>query len=244
MQKKITQDKKIDFEQIQKAKTAEFEQIQNTEKNDFEQIQKAKKDEFRALQKAVLKAHVACKFTRNFAVFLKIQKIIAEKKAKKILLFLPLPYEVDLARFRAKFAKKCKIFVPFLQENKIKMVKLRCPFFKRKFGIYEPNDSHFTPKIDLAVVPVLGVDEDLKRIGHGFGFYDKFFETLSYQPLLVFVSARRALFRGNLGQKHDIRADFYINPYENFCRKELKNARSNNRSHRRDHRRWGRIYSR
>ena len=200
------------------------------------------KESFRKAQKKALLAQQKAKFTRNFAVFKEVWRIICAKKAKNILLYLPLPYEVNLTRFRNKFAKKCKIFVPFMQDKSLKMVKLRMPFYKRQFGVYEPANSFVSAKIELAIVPVLGVDGDLKRIGHGFGFYDRFFNNLNYEPKLCFVSAHKAFCKQKFSDKHDIQADFYINPYEKFFYRK-KNARSYNRSYRRCYRRWDRIFS-
>lgn len=200
------------------------------------------KESFRQRQKALLLRHTQKAFTRNFALYQELMKLITLYRVKNILLFLPLPYEPNLARFRNKFAKKCKIFVPFMQNESLKIVKLRTPFYKKRFGVYEPNNSFFVAKIDMAVVPVIGVDKDLKRIGHGFGFYDKFFANLTNEPLLVFVSATKALTREKLSQRHDIQADFYINPYEKFYRK--RNGKRYNRIYRRFHRRWDRVFSR
>ena len=202
------------------------------------------KESFRKRQKTLLKRHAHHCLTPNFRLFKELESIIAHFGAKKILLFLPLPYEPDLTRFRNKFAKKCKIFVPFMQDENLKMVKLRNPLLKGRFGIYEPLNSPYECRIDLAVVPVLGVDKQLRRIGHGFGFYDKFFQNLGYKPLIIFVSALKALCEQNLGQKHDIQADFYINPYQKFYKKVWKNGRNFNRIYRRSYRRWDRIYSR
>ena len=161
------------------------------------------------------------------------------KAKKRILLFLPLPYEPNLSRFRREFAKKFEIFVPLLRDENIKMVKLRTPFSKGRFGIYEPLNSPCVRRIDLAIVPVLGVDKQLKRVGHGFGFYDRFFQNLGYKPLIIFVSAKKALCEQNLGQKHDIQADFYINPYQKFHKKVWKNGRSYHRIYRRSGGRCG-----
>ena len=203
-----------------------------------------KKENFRKKAKRALIRHSKSSFLRNFCVFKEVMKIIKATKARRVLLYLPLSFELDLHRFRRKFSKKCQLFVPFMQNQSLKMVKLRVPFYKKRFGIYEPMNSFFVSKIDLAIIPVIGVDRDLKRIGQGFGFYDRFFENLSYDPLLIFVSATRSLSKEKLAQKHDIQADFYINPYEKFHRKELKNAyNANYRIYRRYHRRWDRIFS-
>ncbi|HBD8784203.1 TPA: 5-formyltetrahydrofolate cyclo-ligase, partial [Campylobacter jejuni] len=97
-----------------------------------------------------------------------------------------------------------------------KIVKLRLPFIKKRFGVLEPIDSFFKAKIDLAIVPVIGVDKNLKRIGHGQGFYDRFFENLNYKPHIIFVQSIDALSQNNLTQKHDISGKLYINPYKKY----------------------------
>ena len=221
------------------------------------------KERFRQRQKVLLKRHAKHCVTHNFRLFKELMAVIekskisvrasgrasaktnfkANKKSKKnILLFLPLPYEPNLSSFRREFAKKFEIFVPLLRDENLKMVKLRTPFKKGRFGIYEPLNSPYECRIDIAVVPVIGVDKQLKRVGHGFGFYDRFFQNLGYKPLIIFVSARKALCEQNLGQKHDIQADFYINPYEKFYKGVWKNGRNFNRIYRRSHRRFDRLY--
>ena len=219
------------------------------------------KEKFRQSQKALLKRHAKCCVSANFRLFKDVMGVIrasspantttkdktnskrgnlkTSKAKKRILLFLPLPYEPNLSRFRREFAKKFEIFVPLLRDENIKMVKLRTPFSKGRFGIYEPLNSPCVRRIDLAIVPVLGVDKQLKRVGHGFGFYDRFFQNLGYKPLIIFVSAKKALCEQNLGQKHDIQADFYINPYQKFHKKVWKNGRSYHRIYRRSGGRCG-----
>lgn len=199
------------------------------------------KELFRKVQLAKLKkGHF---YKANFIVFKEIIKIIKTHKIKNILIYIPLAYELDLCRFRKILSKKCKIFVPFMQDTSLKMVRLRTPFHKKRFGIYEPNDSLFKAKIELAIVPVVGVDKHFKRVGHGYGFYDRFFEKLDYKPLIIFVSSLDALSKQNLSQTHDIQGDFYINPKKKYLKKEFKNANNFNRTYSRYHRRRNRIFS-
>lgn len=137
------------------------------------------KENFRKLAKKRLKIHASNSAKKDFLIFKEIQKIIQFKKAKNILLFIPLAYEPNLARFRRILSKNCTIFAPFMQDESLKMVKLRLPFEKKAFGVREPKNSQFAAKIDLAVVPVIGVDREFGRIGHGKGFYDRFFARLN-----------------------------------------------------------------
>lgn len=203
-----------------------------------------KKTDFRTLQKTRLLKHSKLNFKQDFKVFKECLKIIKQLKAKNILIFIPLSYEPNLVKFRPILNRNCKLFVPFMQDKSLKIVKLRLPFVKKSFGVLEPKNSFFKAKIDLAIVPVIGVDKNLKRIGHGQGFYDRFFENLSYKPYIVFVQSIDALSLENLTQKHDISGKIYLNPYKKYYKKERKNDRSTYRTYSRYNGAGYRIFSR
>ncbi len=68
------------------------------------------------------------------------------------------------------------VLVPFMEGKSFRLVKYRLPIKIKKFGVKEPNISKdFYKKIDLSIVPVIGIDIDFRRIGFGKGFYDRFF---------------------------------------------------------------------
>ncbi|WP_139890625.1 5-formyltetrahydrofolate cyclo-ligase [Campylobacter jejuni] len=182
------------------------------------------KTDFRALQKIRLFKHSKLNFKQDYKIFKECLKIIKLFKAKNILIFIPLHYEPNLIK-------------------SLKIVKLRLPFIKKRFGVLEPIDSFFKAKIDLAIVPVIGVDKNLKRIGHGQGFYDRFFENLNYKPHIIFVQSIDALSQNNLTQKHDISGKLYINPYKKYYKKERKNDRITYRTYSRYSRTRYRIFS-
>ena len=95
-----------------------------------------------------------------------------------------------------------------------KMVKFRLPLNIKKFNIKEPKNSFAKgKKIDLAIVPVLGVDGAFRRIGFGKGMYDRFFESLPYKPKIAFVELSDCITSSLVGESHDIQADIYITPY-------------------------------
>ena len=155
----------------------------------------------------------AKKFNRYY-----VSKIIAKeiekiaKDYKKILFFLPLKNEVDVFPLLNKLRrKKHTIFVPFMEDLSFKMVKYGLPLKKKKFSILEPlNKNKTLEKVDLAIVPVVGIDRNFKRLGFGKGMYDRFFEKLNYKPKILFVQLRPCIFNGVLSEKHDIKGDFYI----------------------------------
>ena len=165
-----------------------------------------------------LKGKIAC---------LKALKLIKARKFKNILLYAPLSYEPDILAFRRILSNKgVKLFLPFMLDKSLKIVKLRLPFFKGRFNVRQAADSKaITPKLDAALIPVIGVDNKMRRIGHGQGFYDRFFATLNYKPCVIFISSQDLFVNSSICDPYDIIGDFYVTP---------KNSRTNyDRNHHR-----------
>jgi 5-formyltetrahydrofolate cyclo-ligase len=175
-----------------------------------------KKNIFRTDSKKKLeKFYKQGKIKRDKLVVEKLEKLIYENGYKNILLYIPLKYEVDTTKLIKRIRPKVNIFVPFMEGVSFKMVKFRLPLYRKKFNIREPKNSYArVPKIDLAIVPVLGVDGAFKRIGFGKGMYDRFFESLNSSPKVVFVQLGECFTQEFLCESHDIRADIYITPFK------------------------------
>ncbi|MDA3079061.1 MULTISPECIES: 5-formyltetrahydrofolate cyclo-ligase [unclassified Campylobacter] len=157
---------------------------------------------------------------KHYGIISNIIKLIKITNSKKVLIFMPLSYEPNLQILRQKLSHKIEFFVPFMLDVSFKMVKFKRPFVKSKFGVKETlNQNEFKGKIDLAVVPVIGVDGNMARIGHGKGFYDMFFSALNYKPIIVFVSIKDNFTNSIISQKHDIIGDFYFTPSKNYFKK-------------------------
>jgi 5-formyltetrahydrofolate cyclo-ligase len=146
---------------------------------------------------------------------------------KNILFFIPMKSEVDIHWVLKKLRREKKnIFVPFMEDLSFKMVKYQLPLKKKKFSILEPiNKQKTLVKIDLAIVPVVGIDSTFRRIGFGKGMYDRFFEKLNYNVKVVFIQLKPCYSKEVLTQKHDIKADLFIS--FNIL-KRRKNERFNN----------------
>ncbi|MDO4673742.1 5-formyltetrahydrofolate cyclo-ligase [Campylobacter sp.] len=201
------------------------------------------KELFRQEQKRRLKQNARLKFKKDFLILKDCLQLIKRMKARKILIFLPLYYEPNLVRFRRILSKNCELFVPLMQDKSLKIVKLRLPFSKKRFGVLEPNNSFLSVRLDVAIVPVIGVDCMMKRIGHGQGFYDRFFANLKQEPRIIFVQSIEALSEVKLTKSHDIAAKFYLSPHKKYFKKEKKND-STHRTYRRFSRHWDRIFAR
>ena len=93
------------------------------------------------------------------------------------------------------------------------MVKYRLPLKKSLFGTFESGNS--TRKIDivdLAIVPIVGIDRNGKRIGMGKGMYDRFFASLRKRPIIIFIQNLECLSPVTITDHYDIQADYYITP--------------------------------
>lgn len=180
-----------------------------------------KKSIFREKAKEKLKKFTKFgKIKRNKFVVDKLEILIKESNYTNILLYVPLASEVDSMQLIKRIRPKVNIYVPFMEGVSFKMVKFRLPLFRKKFNIREPKNSCArVPKIDLAIVPVLGVDGAFKRIGFGKGMYDRFFESLNSSPKVVFVQLGECFTQEVICESHDIRADIYITPYKTMIKK-------------------------
>ncbi|QOY51104.1 5-formyltetrahydrofolate cyclo-ligase [Candidatus Sulfurimonas baltica] len=155
-----------------------------------------------------------------------LDKILGLKK-KKILLFIPLPFEANITKTMNKLRKKHDIFVPFMEGESFKMVPFRLPLRKKKFGIYEAGNSLREIKnIDIAVVPIVGMDGKLQRVGFGKGMYDRFFARLKKRPYIIFVQTEFCQTKEFICDDYDITCDLLITPHVQVENKYLTRAKN------------------
>lgn len=171
------------------------------------------KSDFRKISIKRLKfVSLFSKYSKNKRVIEKLKSIIQRVDAKNILLYIPLEIEVDIRPLINELRREKKIvYVPFMKDDSFKIVKYRLPLHKKKFNIKEPSNSFLKPnKIDLAVVPIVGVDALNKRVGFGKGMYDRFFYRLKYRPKIVFIQLELCKSKEILSDNYDIKADYII----------------------------------
>lgn len=148
---------------------------------------------------------------------LALKKELLRLKSKNILLYCPMESELNIYPliYWLKKQKHIRIFVPYIEGVSFKMIPFRLPLEKNKYGIFEAKKSLFyLTKIDTAIVPFLGIDRELGRVGFGKGMYDRFFANISYRPHIIFVSRRIIYCKKAITQPYDIVADSVIS---SFC---------------------------
>jgi len=155
------------------------------------------------------------KIKKNKNICSQIIQIINLHRPKKILLYIPLHIEVDVMPIIKSLRKRkdIEVYVPFMKGKSFIPVKFRLPLTVKRFGIKEPNFSTFRNndiKLDMVIVPIVGIDETYRRIGFGAGMYDRFFDTLQEKPITIFTQLKLCKSKKIVTQEHDIEADYII----------------------------------
>lgn len=186
------------------------------------------KEEFRNFCKKKLKKNAKYnKIKNNFLVLESVEEILKKVKFRTILLYLPLLHEVNFYKIFPKLRKKGNLLVPFMQGVSFKVVKYRLPIFKKNFSISEPNNSLLNfSNIDVMIVPVIGVDGALRRIGFGKGMYDRYFNLLKTKPLVIFVQLEDCCTKHIVSESHDMQADIYVTPKKIIYKRGINGNRS------------------
>ena len=147
-------------------------------------------------------------------LLMKLRRHLAGRNLRRVLFYLPLKMEVDLRPLIDELRRRgVEVLVPFMEGPSFRPVKYRLPLEKKRFGIYEPKNSRqYRPeKIDVAIVPIVGTDPTMRRIGFGRGFYDRFFEKEKKNiGEVIFVQRRLCRSPDVLTQPHDVRGDLLI----------------------------------
>lgn len=152
--------------------------------------------------------------------------LIQQINARTIMLYIPIGIEVDIMPLIKRLRREKRIlYVPFMQGESFTLVKYRLPLGKKQFGIREPKYSrqYRMRSIDLAIVPIVGTDATLRRIGFGKGMYDRFFERERKKiKRTVFVSRVLCFCHQTVTDHYDVQADMIITPEKILFRKNSK----------------------
>ena len=150
----------------------------------------------------------------------KLYKELAGKKRAKILFYYPLPFEASLLKVIKNMRQKSEIYIPFMEGESFKMVPFRLPLKKKKFGILEAgNTNRKINKIDIAIVPAVGVDGNLQRVGFGKGIYDRFFAKLKKKPYIIFIQPELCYTKEFVCDSYDVACDILITPTKIITKK-------------------------
>ena len=133
-------------------------------------------------KKGLIRRKYSLKRKKNYfeirkSFFNPLVKLTKTNKIKRISLYFPNSYEVNLLKiFELKYFKKFKFLLPIIKENQSMHFhewQYKEILFVNKYGILEPLKSKIVIP-DLILVPLLAFDKNKNRIGYGKGFYDRY----------------------------------------------------------------------
>ena len=176
-----------------------------------------KKASFRKIALKELRKRKINSYKKDKIIINRLLKLIKKNGYHNIMLYIPLKTEVDISGLiKLLRENRYNLFVPFMdskEEGKsFKLVKYRLPLYVKKFGIKEPKKSKLRIKnIDLAIVPILGIDKNYKRVGFGKGMYDRFYEKFGKNIKdTLFISRELFYTKEIITDSYDIEADYIL----------------------------------
>ena len=140
-----------------------------------------------------------------------IQKLLNKQelfhKAKKIGLFMPIEFEPKLV-----ISKEKKVYVPFIKGEVLGYGNISKGVSVGTYGILEPKSKTEVNifELDIILVPFVGFNEKLYRLGRGKGFYDKTFVNIKSEtkrPVLWGVGFEMQKTNLDFQEKHDAKLD-------------------------------------
>lgn len=153
-------------------------------------------------------------------------KVIAKKffltdyytKSRNILAYYPFGSEIDTSLVIIRALKNNKsIILPKVFERELKLYyldKLSEQLEKGEYGIMEPIPRFCRPAkikdIDLAIIPGLGFDKNLNRLGYGGGFYDRLLALIPSKTKRIALCFDIQIIDKIPTIKHDIKIDVLI----------------------------------
>ena len=135
------------------------------------------------LREKILKIRKKVNQNNNKIDFSKILKLIKKQKKikKNIGGYFPVNNEIDDLEILKKFEKRnYRICLPVVKKNfdmDFYNFSFNEPLIVNKYGIPEPKKTNIVYP-DIILIPIVGFDKNLNRLGYGGGYYDRIIEKL------------------------------------------------------------------
>ena len=120
---------------------------------------------------------------RSEAIWRKVYRLAAFRRARTVCCYVALPYEVQTWRMIEEMRSKGKrVVVPVVarRATRLSLCEIRDPnveLARGAFGVWEPMADRRRPvrlrDVHLVLVPALAFDRRGHRLGHGGGYFDR-----------------------------------------------------------------------
>ncbi len=142
------------------------------------------------------------------------RKLLPCLEGKMILSYCPFNSEVDVSIINKTF----KVALPVIKRDRSMEAYISADkeLVTNFYGIKEPDIRKSIPvkkeEIDVIIVPLLGFDKHLNRLGYGGGYYDRYLK--DYQGQKIGVAFMEQKLEDIMTNKNDIRLDIIITDTE------------------------------
>lgn len=137
----------------------------------------------------------------------KLRKTDFYQKAKNILIFYPLKYEIDTLEL---LKEDKNFYLPRVSGDDINVCPYTDELTVSSLNIKEPCSNPVSAQVlDLIIVPALMIDGKNYRLGYGGGFYDRFLAKYPKIPTVGLI-AKELLVEELPHEKYDIPLNWVI----------------------------------
>jgi len=136
------------------------------------------------------------------------------QEAKTVLVYYPIRNEVNTRPLLEEYRDKKVMLLPKTKSGhrmELRKYQGRDNLVRGRYGIPEPQGEAYHGKVDLVVVPGVGFDYQLHRLGRGGGYYDRFLAN-SPRALRVAVAYEFQVKPQIPADRHDKKMDIIVTP--------------------------------
>lgn len=146
----------------------------------------------------------------------KLFEIVDKTKARLIMSYRPIQKEVNVDFFNNYIDKNLlQVCYPRIVDDDLIAI-ISDDFELDKYGIRQPvNGIRINKKdIDLIIIPLVGFDENLNRLGRGKGYFDRFLENIKALKVAVGYEIQKE--EKIITNSQDIKMDIILTQESNY----------------------------
>ena len=129
------------------------------------------------------------------------------RRASAILAYSPLPDEPDISAL----LQDRRVFLPYIENGMMHFSASRS-FHKSDLGFLEPEHEEACYDQALMLVPLLGYNRRLFRLGRGGGFYDRYISANRNRIITAGLAFSVSFLENFTEEAHDAKLDMIITP--------------------------------
>lgn len=152
---------------------------------------------------------------KDLQIFSKFIHLPEFESAKNLLIYINIGEEAETRRLIDFAINRSKtVYIPYTEEQKIGIFKgweklSEVELNEKKF--LQPNEESPDIVIDCAIIPIVGFDKKLNRLGYGKGWYDRFLKK-NKNCFKIGIAYDEQLISKIPTERHDVPMNMIITP--------------------------------